>query len=354
MIRADYLKSMVDSAARVLAKTDAQVVGIKTTDGLLEVFTTGQISAIRLRSHLDGTKRCENFICGVDVDVLSKILSGCGASEIDIGLKDDKFTVNGVVNAKIPTHARNPEIKIETQNEYVVDAEWLRRCCILTGKFSSKEKGRYSLNVGHFEFVGTVATFVATDGRKGCFSDDRCRNISGVDVKTVNVPRQCIQTLAGALPPSNNMEARISVGLSGFKVQMAEIEYWCLQQEGQFPEQWREIFPKSGNMVPIDGKHLGKFSSIMDALEVLHARFVSDGQTLRVYGKSTKVPEIDTKVDAPIEPCEMLLSPELLAGAMFDSGIFQFGWGTALGSTPDSAVLSSPPFTAFALSCVAD
>lgn len=353
MIRADHLRGMIESAAKVLGKADQQVVGIRVEDGVIETFTTGQTSAIRMRGHLEGVKRPENFTCAVDCETVTKILGGCGASEVEIGLAGEAFYIRGLVNAEVPTFARNPEIRIETNTKFKVNAEWFRRCCILTGKFCSKEKGRYALNTGRFEFSKDKATFVSTDGRKGVFSDEKAELAQGQWDVSVNLPKESMQAMAYSLPPTANIPALVSIGPSGFKVEVGDVTYWCVQAEGEFPGQWRDVFPAAESIAPVDGKHLSKFSSIMDSLEVDKARFVASGTSLKIYGRSAKVPAIDTQLDLSISPCEMLLSPELLAGSVFDNGVFQFGWGrTSKDGDLDAAVFVSQPFTAFALSCV--
>lgn len=348
MIRADRLKSMVDSCAKIFGKTDESVIGVKCEGGQIEVFAAAQTSAIKLKDNFDA-ERPDDFEVGIEAEAIQRILQGCGNSEISIGKEDRHFVVRGVVNAKLPTMSQNPKIKITTVHKYIVPAEWFRQCCVLTSKFAAAERGTHALNCGHFEIEDGLATFAATDGRKGVYSAQPCEQF-GDDLKQVNVPVDSTRVMASALPPGNNLNASIEVGDSGFKVVIDNVTYWCLQVEGTFPSQWRDVFPKAENLAPIDGKHLSRFSNVMDQLDVERAKFVSDGTSLKIFGKSQRVPEIDTKLDITIEECEMYLSPSLLAGATLNAKTFEFGWGKrGDGGDFSAAVFVAEPFTAIAL-----
>lgn len=349
MIRADRLKSMVDSCAKIFGKTDNAVVGIRLEGGTVEVFAAAQVSAIRMLESLEEMPS-EEFEIGVEADTIQRVLQGCGNTDIKLENDENHLVVRGVVNAKIPKLNQNPKIKIRVNKKYIVPAEWFRQCCSLTARFCAKEKTEHTLNCGHLEIQGNEITFCATDGRKGIYSTQNCEAPGG-DLKAVNIPRESMQVMATALPPSNNLNAVLEVGDSGAKVQIGDVTYWCLQAEGNFPSGWREVFPKSNNLAPIDGKHLSRFSSVMDQLEVERAKFVSDGTSLKIYGKSQKVPEVDTKLDVSLDKCEMWLSPSLLSGAVLKSDMFEFGWGKRGNSDEmDAAVFVAQPFTAIALS----
>jgi hypothetical protein len=97
--------------------------------------------------------------------------------------------------------------------------------------------------------------------------------------------------------------------------------------------------PSVEKTAPVDGKHLAKFSGIMEAVGVQKARFVCDGSTLKIYGKSQTVPEIDTRLDLHLDAGEVVLDPSLLAAASFEAGMVHFGFNA------NAAVLQSPPFT---------
>lgn len=349
MIRADRLKAMVDSCAKIFGKTDTPTLGIKITDGEIEVFGAGQTSAIKMSETLESQDGVGNFEVGVEVDTIQRILQGCGGTTIKIERVGDHLNLEGLVNAKIPTVQQNPKVRIATSLKYIVPAEWLRQCCVLTPRFAAKEKTRYFMNCAHFEINGSEIAFCATDGRKGVYSEQPCQSLGG-DRKQVNLPLDSVQVMASALPPSNNLNAEVEVGDSGFKVSVGDVTYWCLQGEGQFPESWRDVFPKAENLAPIDGKHLNTFSKVMDQLEVVRAKFVSDGKSLRIYGKSTKVPAIDTELEVSIDECVMWLSPSLLAGADLKAETYQFGWGK-MSNAKDfgAAVFVAEPFTAIAI-----
>lgn len=357
MIRADHLKDMVDSTAKALSKTDQQVVGISVHGGILEVFAAGSVAAMRCAVPLEGRPPAD-FLVGVDPDEVSKVLGGCGSSECTLGASGTQFQIGGVIRASFGTKDRNPEIRVQTTSKYEVSAEWFRRCCLLAPRFASKERGRYSLNAAHFEIVGDRITFVATDGRKMCYSDEAIVRIGQGGDESFNLPVEAASSISSALPPSNNVKAMIEVGPAGFKVSAGTITYWCAQIEGQFPD-WRSVVPEADVMAPVDGKMLNKFASILSALEVMHATFESDGTGLKIYGKSPKIPDIETKLDVALPKYSMLLDPGYLAAAMFENSVLQFGWSKPDTNSQDGkesrscAFFVSPPFTAFCMSCEA-
>lgn len=343
MIRADSLKSMIDSCSKVHLKADDPIVGLKVEDGHVEVFSQGQTSAMRLSDAIEGPHG--NFSCGFHQSNISKILGGCGPSVVTLKLVDNKLTIGGIINAKTATVEKPPDLKIDTESKFLVPVDWFKRCAILTGKFAAKDATRYVFNTGHFEFVDGVASFCATDSRKVVWSETKCSKVSGPDYPAINIPRESMAVIASILPPLDNVEAMIHCGQTGFGVEIGGIVYWCLQAEGRFPEHWRDVPPRPKQMSTIDGKRLSKFSDVLSAVGVQRAKFVSDGSSLKIYGASSLVEEIDTNLDTAIDPGTMTLDPELLAGAAFENAMFQFGWGY-IGESREGAVFVSSPFTA--------
>jgi len=250
-----------------------------------------------------------------------------------------------VVNAKLGRVEFQQTMSPEFEGKYEVPLEWLRRCLLLAAKFAAKDAGRYALSAAHFHVEGDVIEFCATDGRRLVHSEERVLSKVGNPADTILFPAAECNTAGMAIAPTTNLTGNLCAGSRWTGVEYGNMNFYAAQVEGQYPA-WKGVIPKPGPLATLDGKYLSKYMSILDRLEVSTARFESDGKHLRIYGKSLKVPEVDTTIDVPIAACKMYLVPELLAGALFEHDVFKFGWSED-GAT--AAFFSSGQFTALCM-----
>jgi hypothetical protein len=349
MIKASDLKSLVDSCKKILGKTDEPVVGLKTSGGAIEVFATGGTSSVSMSHQLEGPGSGSEFLCSVYIEEFSKILDGCGASDIGLSIDGTALKIVGAINAKLSTSTNVPRMSADVSSGFLVDAKWFRNCCVMTKKFAAKERGTYIFNSAHFEFVDTAASFCAAQYGKMVWSETACEKVQGENNIAINIPREYADVLSSIIPPVDGAKIKVEFGPSCFRVEMGDISSWSVMLEGQFPD-WRSVRGTIRSTAPIDAPRLAKVSEVMEALGVERARFVCDGKQMQIYGKSIKVPEFDTKLDAHMEPIDMMLSPAIIAGSTLDKSSVHFGWGSsAFDENEKVAFLIAPPFTAMCM-----
>jgi hypothetical protein len=352
MIKADVLKFMVDACGKILDKTDVQAVGVKKEGSSIEVYTASRHRALKMVEPLEGDAGGADFDMGINPFEFSRLLGVCDKAEI--GLKEEGTTLllSGPVDATICTHEHPPTIKIQTDSEYSVSAEWFRRCCVLSPRFAATDSARFALKTAHFELEDGVLTFVSTDGRKAVYSNNGIHVVKGAKEFSVNIDSDDASVIGSIFPQSmGDVKCQIEVGETGFRATMGNVSFWTIQPSGEFPSDWREIFPAPEYMVPIDGKRLAKFNDMLRYLEAGKTKFVSDGNSLKIYAGTETVPRIETELDAALPACEMTLQPDYLSAAIFEPRGAKFGWGGREGEPQSAAFIESEPFTAFALPC---
>jgi DNA polymerase III sliding clamp (beta) subunit (PCNA family) len=324
MSSAGTMKTLLQQVGKVFGKDDG-VVEIVQRNGWVSFCGTGPDSVLLTRCETTDTTEIE---CSIPLDPFVKVMDGCGDGDVEFRMDGEKLRILSSIHASIPTITQPKRMEIQHgDSSFDVPTPWLRQAMQLGQRFASKEMGRFALNVGRFERDGDSVSFVATDGRKAVWCDLTAENPAGRSFWWCSIPRKAMETLQSMLPSESDTMTTISMGERGIKFTTPDAEFWCLQQEGRFPDGWREVFPKINQLSPVDVKTLRRMVGVMNAVSIEKARFTVKDGSLEIEGKSASVPDVRCTISASLPEGSLLVSPSILASSIHGDNI-QFGWGT--------------------------